>query len=171
VKKSTEPGTVIGAVAAIVAAVIGAAVSLYIYFHDSDPLPPRCDIPAEQALGACFDTPDPDEEVPEEFTISGKLKGIPAESYVWAVVEVQNLMWPKGSLTGLGPAFNMTVFQDAKTPNNTFNLRLIVVGEESNQTITTWLSNGDRSGQYPPLEPRAIPDFQTIAVVPDLHTS
>ena len=91
--------------------------------------------------------------VPAEFTVEGRLAGIPRGRHVWLATQVNNLLFPKPpALSAQDREFLRDVAEGGSPPRGRFSLVLLMVNNAGNQQIEDWVERGDATGDFPGLE-------------------
>lgn len=126
-----------------------------------------CALPAGTQAAACIDAPANGGEVSRAFNVAGKTSNIPAGSHLWVATQMGNLVWPKEPEVPTGPVFNVTVVEGGNPPDGKFSIVLLLVTDEGQQMIATWLAG---SGGLPGLSLTEHSGVMTpLATVTDLR--
>ncbi len=121
------------------------------------------DKPMDRFLENCYGSiryPIDGSLVNRSMVAKGDILSLPEYSWLWLVIEIGNLKFPKEpNIKVSGNRWEGVAFEGGTPPDNKFNLSLYVVGEEGNKQIKSWLEEGSRTGSYPGLTIMTLPRF------------
>lgn len=82
----------------------------------------------------------------------GDLVSLPESAWLWLVVEIGNLKWPKEPGINIsGNRWFGDALEGGTPPDGRFTLALYVTGKVGHEQIKKWITHGHRSGIYPGL--------------------
>ena len=85
------------------------------------------------------------------FRTEGTIDRLPAGQHLLLVVEVGELMWPKGQVQVNETSWTSEVYEGGTPPNGRFKLSLYSVSDKGYDEIAVWLERGKLTGHYPGL--------------------
>lgn len=88
--------------------------------------------------------------VDRHILAEGNIKSLPKSTWLWLVVEIGELKWPKEpGVFVSGNAWTGEAVEGGKPPEGRFILSLYVVGKAGHEKIKAWIEKGRLSGNYP----------------------
>jgi hypothetical protein len=108
-------------------------------------------------------SPQENEYVEGVFNVKGTLEGIPDDHYVWVVIRVGNLSWPKEpSISSKYSNWSIEISEGGNSGKR-FSVALVIMNKEGNDKIEEWFKRGEQTGKYPGFE--TIPGSKTLSAV------
>ena len=98
-----------------------------------------------------IDIPGDNTSISRHFVVEGTVADLPASQYLFLVVEIDGLMWPKGEAQVKNSAWTCEVHESGSPSDGRFTLSLFLVGGRGYNDINAWLERGKMTGDYPGL--------------------
>jgi hypothetical protein len=95
--------------------------------------------------------PSQHSSVPRLFQAQGSIEGLPPGRFLFLVVIVEGLLWPKSDVRLDGASWTAEVHEEGSPPGGNFSLSLYSVGRIGHDEIRAWLDRGQSTGHYPGL--------------------
>jgi hypothetical protein len=93
--------------------------------------------------------PEDNAMVSRNILAEGTAADLPAGRYLFLVVEVDGLMWPKCEVEVKNLTWTCEVCEGGNPPGGRFGLSLFMVGDRGYADINAWLERGKMTGDYP----------------------
>ncbi|HXF85203.1 MAG TPA: toll/interleukin-1 receptor domain-containing protein [Anaerolineales bacterium] len=88
--------------------------------------------------------------VDHHIIAEGIIKSLPESAWLWLVVEIGELKWPKEpGVFVSGNSWTGEAYEGGQPPDGRFSLCLYVVDEKGHKQIKNWIRDGHRTGSYP----------------------
>jgi hypothetical protein len=100
---------------------------------------------------AKINLPEANSVVSRNFLAEGTVPDLSAGQYLFLVVEVNGLMWPKGEAKVQNTTWTCKVHEGGNPPGGRFTLSLFVVGDKGLESVNAWLEHGKLTGDFPGL--------------------
>ncbi|MCH9674846.1 MAG: hypothetical protein K0U93_25625 [Gammaproteobacteria bacterium] len=100
---------------------------------------------------ASIDFPGAGAGVPGTFIAKGQIHEIPEGTTLYLATNSDNLYWPKQPLGDAGSSWSRK-FTASPGPGYKYNIVILAVTPAGLKRIEAWFNDGERTGQYPPIE-------------------
>lgn len=148
---------IIGGICAIIAAIIAAIIGI---------LP---DIPQnnDQPFGEIL-TPQDSVMVNESIDVTGTLENIPQDHYIWLAVQKGNHLWPKeAQISTTMKKWQVRIYEGGL--NQKFSLVLLMVKENGNKFIKSWIDTCKVNNDWSGMALTEIPELTILDIVEGLQ--
>ncbi|HMW18282.1 MAG TPA: hypothetical protein PLR94_15500 [Accumulibacter sp.] len=152
-----------------VVATVLAAVIAGVFAVVSKRMPEAKPEPTARSSTASIVSPQSGQSVGRKFTVTGTTAQLSDDRYLWLGVQIGQLVWPKEPrLRNEDKSWSQTVHEGGTPPSGAFTLVLFQVSADGDAYLTNWFTTGQRTGDWPGIEPKNLKGYAQLHVVSDL---